>query len=72
MPLTPENKFRDYLGDSVYAEFDRDSMSVHLFLFNGMDETNRIVLEPQVLAELDSYRKNSLRAAKEYYSKKSG
>jgi len=47
------SQIKEYLGDSVYAEWD--GLGVILTTENGMGPSNRIVLEPEVLAELDSY-----------------
>lgn len=42
---------KEYIGDGVYAEFDKYN-SVVLTTENGIEVTNRIVLEPEVLAAL--------------------
>lgn len=39
-----------YLGDGVYA--DRDGDNVVLTTENGIDVTNRIVLEPEVISAI--------------------
>ncbi len=39
-----------YLGDGAYAEFD--GYDVVLTTENGIEETNRIVLDPDVLSAL--------------------
>jgi len=39
---------KTYIGDGVYAEFD--GYGVVLTTENGIEETNRIVLEPEILA----------------------
>ena len=39
-----------YLGDGVYAEFSNGD--IHLTTEDGIQVTNRIVLEPEVLAAL--------------------
>lgn len=46
---------KDYLGDSVYADFD--GFNVVLTTENGDGPSNTIFLEPTVLAALDQYRK---------------
>jgi hypothetical protein len=45
----------EYLGDSVYADFD--GYHVILYLNNGDGAHSQIFLEPQVLFALDRYRK---------------
>lgn len=45
---------KDYLGDSVYAEFD--GYAIVLTTDNGMGASNTIVMEPEVLRALDGYR----------------
>lgn len=47
---------KDYLGDSVYAEFD--GYSIILTTDNGFidDPMNTIIMEPMVLAKLDQFR----------------
>jgi hypothetical protein len=44
-----------YLGDGVYAQFENGDLI--LTTEDGISVTNRIVLEPQVLAALDRYIK---------------
>ncbi len=51
-----------YLGDAVYAEFD--GYAVILTTEDGLQTTNTIYLEPEVLAALDEYVK-SLRGENE-------
>ena len=46
---------KTYLGDGVYAEFD--GYQIVLTTENGIDVTNRICLEPAVLAALDRFVK---------------
>lgn len=50
------SNLKDYLGDSVYADFD--GYHVILTTENGYidDPRNRIALEPDVLAALDRYK----------------
>lgn len=56
----PDLTDKQYLGDSVYAEFD----GYHIWLTteNGFpdDPTNRIALEPPVLAALVAYANRKL------------
>jgi hypothetical protein len=47
-----------YLGDGVYAEFDRGE--IVLTTENGIDVTNRIVLEPEVLAMFSMWIRHRL------------
>jgi hypothetical protein len=47
------NVAKDYLGDSVYAEFD--GFGIVLTTENGDGPSNRIVLEPEVLTALNRY-----------------
>jgi hypothetical protein len=47
-----------YLGDGVYAEFDRGE--IVLTTENGIEVTNRIVLEPEVLAMFGLWVRKSL------------
>lgn len=46
-------ELRDYLGDSVCADYD--GCSVTLTTNNGHGPSNTIVLEPEVLAALNRY-----------------
>ncbi len=48
------NAFKDYLGDSVYAEFD--GHHIVLTTDNGFGASNTIFLESAVLKALDNYR----------------
>lgn len=57
---TPSNK--QYLGDGVYADFD--GYHIQLTTENGVDTTNQIALEPDVMTALERYAK-SLRAVPE-------
>lgn len=43
---------KQYLGDAVYAEFDDQTLNVTLTTENGIEATNTIVLEPEVLDAL--------------------
>lgn len=47
---------KEYLGDAVYASFD----GYHIWLTTeyGLSVTNRIALEPSVLAALNRYFQN--------------
>lgn len=45
---------KDYLGDAVYVEEDRDGRIV-LTTEDGIRATNRIVLEPEVLEAFLEY-----------------
>lgn len=51
---------KHYIGDGVYFAHDGDS--VHLTAENGIQVTNRIVLEPEVIVAL-------LRVLGEYYDR---
>jgi hypothetical protein len=55
---------KEYIGDAVYAEFDRYGALV-LTTENGISVTNRIVLEPEVLAALEDYIRRADLEAKE-------
>lgn len=44
---------KQYLGDSVYAEFD--GFAIVLTTENGDGPSNTIVLEPQVLTALNNF-----------------
>lgn len=45
--------YKDYLGDSVYADFD--GYGIILTTENGYGPGNTIVLEPEVLEALNRY-----------------
>ncbi len=47
------SSLKEYLGDSVYAEWD--GLGVVLTTENGYGPSNRIVLEAEVLNALDKY-----------------
>ncbi len=47
------NTHKEYLGDSVYAAFD--GFGIVLTNENGLGPSNRIVLEPEVVYNLDRY-----------------
>jgi hypothetical protein len=57
---------KEYLGDAVYAQFDRFGALV-LTTEDGISVTNRIILEPEVLAALEDYvrRADERREAKQ-------
>lgn len=46
--------YKQYIGDSVYADFD--GYHIVLTTENGYGASNTIYLEPQVLAALDDYK----------------
>jgi len=48
-----EKNFKDYLGDSVYADFD--GYAIVLTTENGCGPSNTISLEPAVLDALKNY-----------------
>ncbi len=54
-PIPPRatRPLASYLGDGVYADFD--GFAVVLTTEDGVSVTNRIVLEPEVLAALQAY-----------------
>ena len=43
----------EYIGDAVYVFFD--GFQIVLYTHDGMRETNRICLNPEVLQSLDRY-----------------
>jgi hypothetical protein len=49
-----------YLGDAVYAEFDSATLGVILTTEDGIRETNRIVLEPEVLDALGRFTRDAI------------
>ncbi len=51
---TPTDK-KQYLGDGVYADFD--GYHIQLTTENGVDTTNQIALEPEVMTALERYVK---------------
>lgn len=51
--MRSEMKNKAYIGDGVYVEFD--GYSVILTTENGIDTTNEIVLEPEVLRKFNEY-----------------
>lgn len=44
---------KTYLGDGVYAEFD--GYYVWIYISNGVTESTRIAIEPQVKESLDFF-----------------
>lgn len=46
---------KDYLGDSVYADFD--GYAIVLTTDNGYGPSNTIVMDPQTIAALERYMK---------------
>lgn len=42
-----------YIGDGVYAEFD--GYHIWLYTSNGVTDSDRIALEPEVLANLNNF-----------------
>ena len=53
MKLGDPNNIKEYLGDSVYAEFD--GFELALYLDNGYGPHDIIFLEPQVFDALLNY-----------------
>lgn len=47
------SEHKSYLGDGVYADFD--GYAIILTTENGIEMTNRIVLEPPVLVALEKW-----------------
>jgi len=45
----------EYIGDAVYV--GKDGWQVWLVTYNGMNITNKIALEPEVLQAFDLWRK---------------
>jgi hypothetical protein len=50
-------KGKEYLGDAVYAEWDRGMLK--LTAWDGIEVTNTIYLEPEVITALQDYLKAS-------------
>lgn len=46
---------KEYIGDGVYAEVEPSLGALVLTTENGVEVTNRIVLEPDVLEALEKY-----------------
>jgi hypothetical protein len=53
---------KTYLGDAVYAEIDRAGDLI-LTTEDGIQDTNRIVLEPEVLHNLETWLEAAREAA---------
>lgn len=51
-----------YLGDGVYAQWEEPTLSVVLTTEDGITQTNRIVLEPEVLDALKQWLWRKLEA----------
>lgn len=56
--MNMEQKYKEYLGDSVYAQFD--GYHIVLTTENGYEATNTIALEPAVYHALIHYRQRLL------------
>lgn len=56
---------RQYIGDAVYAEVDDMSGGLVLTTEDGIEVTNRIVLEPEVLETLEGYLRRRRMAVQE-------
>lgn len=52
--MPAEKKFKDYLGDGVYADFN--GFEIVLTTEDGISVHNIIVMEPAVVAAFDRYR----------------
>jgi hypothetical protein len=52
-------KYKDYLGDAVYADFD--GYHIVLTTEDGISVSNRICLEPSVMAALKRYEQRVVR-----------
>ena len=51
---------KEYLGDSVYAKYDRELDCIDLTTEDGINTTNTIVLEPDVWQALKEFAKRSI------------
>ena len=51
------NQLKDYLGDSVYAEFD--GYGITLTTDNGHGPSNTIYLEPEVIEALNRFKERT-------------
>lgn len=56
---------KDYLGDSVYVDFD--GFGIIMTTENGAGPTNTIYLEPATLEALDRYKQKLIDYAKEHH-----
>ena len=54
-PDQPISSHATYLGDGLYADFN--GHDVELYASNGIIRTNRVFLEPQVLAAFNQWQK---------------
>lgn len=54
MPDRPGRRHEVYIGDSVYGYIDALGCVV-LYLWNGYEEKNRIVMEPEVLRTFEEW-----------------
>ena len=61
-------KFKSYLGDGAYAEFD--GYHIVLTTSNGIQDTNTIALEPEVFHKLVEYEKMLKKVITEQINKK--
>ena len=50
------SQFKQYLGDSVYADYDPVAESIVLTLENGDFACDKIYLDATVLRAMDNYR----------------
>ena len=57
-------QLKDYLGDSVYAEFD--GYGITLTTDNGHGPSNTIYLEPDILEALNRFKARMIQNAKLY------
>lgn len=55
--------FKAYLGDGVYVDYN--GFGIILTTENGIETTNTIFLEPEVIAALDRYRERLERIAQQ-------
>lgn len=53
-------EFKQYIGDGVYAAWDEANYAVVLTTENGIEATNTIVLEAEVLDGLERWIKFAL------------
>ena len=53
MKLNDPNNIKEYLGDSVYVEYD--GYEIALYLDNGYGPHDIMILEPQVLKSLENF-----------------
>jgi hypothetical protein len=55
-------QIKDYIGDGVYATFD--GFNIVLTTENGIETTNTICLEPEVLRALNRFNERAREKAK--------